>query len=293
MRHLVAGAADDPQADRQAEMFARQIAALSPRRVQLWWVCSREQPIAVALTLTSLGHVGFLYHSPASLPGVEEKALVSLIRAINTATLRRQADLVQAMIESPHDADERILRAAGMEPLADLISMECESPRCTSAESKRWRFIDHRRFRCATLIETLCRTYEDTLDCPRLQGLRSPKDILSSHRSTGAYRPRWWWLAMDEGKPAGCILVNAALNDSAAVVVYMGVVKEYRGRRLGEAMLHHAQQHTQREGVQRLQLSVDADNRHAKRCYERFGFVETGRKRCFTVFSPRGGNHCE
>jgi mycothiol synthase len=156
-----------------------------------------------------------------------------------------------------------------------------------------WRFLDYRRFRRSRLLDTIRRTYEDTLDCPRLTGVRSLNDVLASHRAAGIYQPKWWWLALRNGEAAGCILVNAAKTPFTAEIVYMGAAKEFRGKGLGIAMLQHARRETQREGVQRLRLSVDANNVYAKRLYERFGFVKTGRKRCFALLPTEKETECE
>ena len=293
MRHLVAGAITGPDVERRAEAFLRLLDAGSSKRTLLWRVRAGRELSAVVLTILGRGHVGFLYHSPADVPGVDDRALIPLLRAISRETLRRGAVMVQSILESPHDADDRILTAAGLEPLAELISMQCELSNADETESGEWRFLNYRRFRRATLIETIRRTYEDTLDCPRLTGVRRPEDVLASHRSTGLYRPDWWRLALRGDEPAGCILVNAATTPSTAVIVYMGAVKKFRGRGLGNAMLHHAQHDLRIEGVRRLTLSVDADNFRAKRLYDRFGFVETGRKCCFVLLAARKRTGCE
>src|SRR5206468_2521593 len=43
--------------------------------------------------------------------------------------------------------------------------------------------------------QTLLRTYEDTLDCPEVNGLRTVEEVLAGHRAQGTYDPGRWWLA--------------------------------------------------------------------------------------------------
>ena len=57
----------------------------------------------------------------------------------------------------------------------------------------------------------------------------------------------------------------------------MGVVKEWRRRGVGAALLASAVEWARWAGVEKLVLEVYPDNDAARRLYERFGFVEEGR----------------
>jgi ribosomal protein S18 acetylase RimI-like enzyme len=60
-------------------------------------------------------------------------------------------------------------------------------------------------------------------------------------------------------------------------VLFVGVNKEYRGKRYGEKLLAHAVQELQKMGAQVVQLTTRTDNVSGQKLYRRFGFDETGR----------------
>lgn len=59
----------------------------------------------------------------------------------------------------------------------------------------------------------------------------------------------------------------------------MGVLKEYRGQRIGLALLREAVRLAQERGLEKVELDVFATNTPAIRLYEKEGFEVEGRKR--------------
>tara|TARA_R110000737_G_scaffold120671_4_gene153064 strand:- start:85965 stop:86513 length:549 start_codon:yes stop_codon:yes gene_type:complete len=84
---------------------------------------------------------------------------------------------------------------------------------------------------------------------------------------------------------SGAMVGNAALYFGERVKLShvaglaMGVLPEWQGNGLGMWMLERAVQDIKRQPkIQRLQLVVMEGNEHAKKMYERAGFVHEGRK---------------
>jgi ribosomal protein S18 acetylase RimI-like enzyme len=59
-------------------------------------------------------------------------------------------------------------------------------------------------------------------------------------------------------------------------ILGMGVLREYRGRGIGRALMDATLQAAKAKGIRRVELTVRVDNEPAKRLYERFGFVTEG-----------------
>jgi GNAT superfamily N-acetyltransferase len=122
-------------------------------------------------------------------------------------------------------------------------------------------------------------TYEESLDCPVLCGLRELSDVLASHRASGVFSPETWWIAYISGRAAGCVLVNGSGTGAEDMdLVYMGVVRDFRGRGLGRAMVRRAAGWARRHRRAALTVAVDALNVYAKAIYDRQGFRQTVRR---------------
>jgi len=130
----------------------------------------------------------------------------------------------------------------------------------------------------ALLIEALDRSYEDTLDCPELCGLRQTSDVLESHRATGEWNAGLWWLVLMDGRPHGCMMFNRVPDQGSVELVYLGISREIRGRGLGARLLEVGLEGAIRTDASQITCAVDLRNGPALRLYARFGFSEFGRR---------------
>lgn len=96
------------------------------------------------------------------------------------------------------------------------------------------------------------------------------------HWATGdeLYDPAQWFLAMDGDRIAGCSLCRAKSweDPNSAYVMELGVLRDYRRKGLGLALLHHTFGEYWRRGERRVTLHVDGSSlTNATRLYERAG----------------------
>jgi ribosomal protein S18 acetylase RimI-like enzyme len=135
--------------------------------------------------------------------------------------------------------------------------------------------------------QTLLRTYEGTLDCPEVNGVRTIDEVIAGHQAQGRFDPDRWWLALRAGDPVGVLLVVELPESGDWEVAYMGLVPEARRQGLGRQLLAKALHEACAAGVPRVTLSVDGRNLPAARLYQRLGFEPFDRREVYlSVWTP-------
>ncbi|GMV25229.1 MAG: hypothetical protein AMXMBFR58_12600 [Phycisphaerae bacterium] len=125
----------------------------------------------------------------------------------------------------------------------------------------------------AVLVEALERSYEETLDCPELCGMRETRDILESHRCTGVHDPSMWWVVFDGSSPRGTMMLAHVPDQHAVELVYLGLSPDVRGKGLGRRLMAMAMRATAAARIGEMTCAVDTRNVPAVRLYESCGFA--------------------
>ena len=219
----------------------------------------------------------------------DEALAARLLRAAAArVNLRNGARLIQVLIEP--QAPQTLVAAleqAGFEKLALLAYLrrhvrpeECNAPLPPDLAWRRYWRLRHNQF-----ARTILATYEESLDCPGLVGLRTVDDAITTHKNTGLFTPRAWHLAMANGEPAGVVLLNNV--QGRGDVIYLGVVPGRRHRGIGQALVMRAVRDTAAMGLPQIGLAVDVANTPAMRLYEKTRFQETRRRLAYFVPASR------
>jgi len=184
--------------------------------------------------------------------------------------------LAQVLLEPKQGLQRSAFQHAGFRILAHLSYMERPVPAAAAAGAAVWpRDVStetHQDQFEPDLLAALEATYEDTLDCPGLRGLRRTTDILAGHRAAGEYDPALWTLLRIAGRPAGVLLLNRSPANNTIELVYIGLAKVARGRGLGTQLLRHGIQLIAGRTERAVTLAVDETNEPAIRMYRREGF---------------------
>ena len=218
----------------------------------------------------------------------DEAVASRLIRGAASASAEDGARFIQTATEPEGRSPlARAIARAGMERLAVLAYLR---RKVTAADArtagpkgivwKRWTPWRRRKF-----ARTIARTYEGSLDCPAMAGLRTADDALATHRATGVFRAGAWHLALEGGEAVGVVLTSAL--EGRGDLVYLGVVSEARGRGVGQALVAEAIRDTARMGLPALAVAVDAQNGPAWRLYAGAGFKEVRRRLVWFVPKER------
>jgi ribosomal protein S18 acetylase RimI-like enzyme len=120
--------------------------------------------------------------------------------------------------------------------------------------------------------ETLALTYEDTLDCPELNGRRTIEEIVEGHRHQGIHCPELWWLAFVGDEPVGVVILSELVGGDGWDLSYLGVVPAARRLGIGRALAVRALHEAHRARQPQLILAVDVRNGPALQLYRKIGF---------------------
>jgi ribosomal protein S18 acetylase RimI-like enzyme len=173
--------------------------------------------------------------------------------------------------------------------LAELLYMTCEAPRFprerpSFGDVTFTAYNDSQRTRLMRLIE---RSYEATLDCVGLNGVRDLHHVVAGYQATGTYRPENWLIVSAGQTDAGILLLADHPKAGHWELMYMGLVPEARGRGWGRQITQHAQWLASRAGVARIVLAVDSQNEPALRMYRSAGFEMWDRRTVYVRFPPK------
>lgn len=201
----------------------------------------------------------------------------------------REAVIAQALPEPGHDWAVTPLIRSGFLSVGTLLYLrrqpgtlpEIRLPAGSGVHARAVADLPGRD-RDRILIAALDASYEGTLDCPELCGLRSTRDILESHKATGSFDPTSWWVYVVDHQPLGCLLLSKSAEHGTIELVYMGLGVALRGRGLGKPLLV--------EGLRRIcgrhpgfgvACAVDERNTPARRVYESLGFKAFARRQAW------------
>jgi ribosomal protein S18 acetylase RimI-like enzyme len=289
-------AAADPLQDREALALAalawdqaeraenwrevRAAAHLSPPDVALLTARRAGHLQAAAIGRILPGRAAIVW--PVQLAGVplpESPPIAGLVAELHRRMADRGAKIAQAILAAGDDVGRQRLTDAGYWHAADLLCMSGEAG-CFPPYQPELPF----ELRPAAgltkeqLLAVIDATYQQTLDCPRIDGLRTTADVLAGHYAVGEYRPDYWHVAWVDGQPAGCLFVNLHADLRHAELVYLGLIPAARGRRYGQQLTRHALWLARQAGCQRLVLAVDATNAPAIAAYRAAGLVAWDRR---------------
>jgi ribosomal protein S18 acetylase RimI-like enzyme len=249
-----------------------------------------------------VGPAQFCSSLPSSLAA--HPAAVGCVAGLLQTAWEWKVELVQSILEIQAPYPRSALLESGMRKLTNLFQMciepvgeahlpeEKELP-AEAVAGESWtsfRSLDRTRW-----LAWLERTYQQSADCPELNGVRSAEATLEGYLATSKYpsdtpprersiplptgtapdeRPAWQALTVDPIAPeeiaAGFLLAQTA--ERVWELAYMGVDPRYRGRGLGKKLLQRAIATVAAQGGQRLWLAVDVRNHFAIRLYQQHGF---------------------
>jgi mycothiol synthase len=214
-----------------------------------------------------------VFWPPQLFPGEDEQTAYALAESVIRRLDETAIDLTQALLPAPGATTINILRHAGFRHLADLLYLTCEASRFPlAAPPCDVAFEPYKTAERGRLVRLVERTYEGTLDCTALNGVRDLEDVINGYQGTGAFRPENWHFVRSEGEDVGVLLLADHPQAWHWELMYMGLVPEVRGRGWGRQIARYAQWLGRGAAIERILVAVDAANSPAEAVYRSTGF---------------------
>ncbi len=225
------------------------------------------------------------------LPGTLSEAPPGTPRSLLEAAAQRLAGegarLIYTILEQESEAEVDLLRQTGFTHLAHLLYLvapESEFPRVrpeSLLDFEPYSLASHQRL--ASVVEA---TYQQTMDCPGLETVRTVDDVMAGYRQMGVFDPSRWLIVRHAGSNVGCLLLTDHPRHQNLELVYMGVVPAERGKQWGYQIARHAQWIAHQVGRRRVVLAVDEANSPALTMYRQAGFAAWQRRSVWSRRSP-------
>jgi ribosomal protein S18 acetylase RimI-like enzyme len=214
--------------------------------------------------------------------------LHELARALGAGVLSHHVDNPPAapQYQENEDARIRLLAGSGYEIVRDGLRwryLASSAPAPEPEPSLAFRPLSE--VGEDAFVEAIASTYEGTLDSWLNQNI-------AQHGLNGAartdfgdlqgmdYRPEWWELAYEQdGSLAGVTM--AARNPSTAVIAYVGVVPEQRGRGHAPRLVRRGTERLIENGADEIRGDCDRDNVAMVKAFERAGYERFARRRTY------------
>jgi ribosomal protein S18 acetylase RimI-like enzyme len=238
------------------------------------------------------------------------------VRAAVEGIQRRGAKVAQALVTADEMGYAAALVACGFRNITQLqyLRHDLQSLPVVAHDLRLEPYCPANR---ALFHATLERTYEGTLDCPELDGVRTIDEVIEGHVAQGKFQPDRWWLAFarlsyrqnivsaakaappvtqrewaasvsersasEESVPVGVALAIEMPEGDAWDLSYLGVTPEARGQGIGRVLAAHVLAAASQGGSGAVVLAVDVRNRPALQLYESLGFERTGLREVYLL----------
>lgn len=244
---------------------------------RMWVIASGGRVWWAMLPITSPGRTALLFTPSRRPEGLDAGPLID---AVCDDLAARGTHLAQVLLDPGDDPGRRLYAAHDFREMAELLYLQAPAPRSIAAveppPSLWWQNYSAQTH--AAFAKAILESYQQSLDCPGLNGLRHVDDVIAGHKASGEFDPRFWFLLSERDLPLGVLLLGRVPRTDAAELVYLGLAPAARHRGLGDLMMRHALWAVREMGLSRLTLAVDSQNAPALRLYYRHGLQRIGSK---------------
>jgi len=247
-------------------------------------VCRAGETLFGAMVALPMPGAAGLVWPPQAVGGAGPETIEDLLGQAAILWLRQRGSKFAQALLAVTDSPSALLRN-GFRHTTTLLYLQksLEGSDDSSAASGRLHWQTYAECDRAAFQRALLASYEETLDCPELNGLRTVEEIIAGYQAVPGCRLDRWWLAWHEDRPVGVLITAAAQDQATWELVYVGLVPAARRQGLGPELTRKALGEARASGATRVMLTVDVRNQPARRMYAALGFEENDRRDVYLV----------
>jgi mycothiol synthase len=236
-------------------------------------VLVREQLVWAVLPMVSPGRTMLLFTAPVEFAGDHAGAIELAIDGVCKHFAARDVQLAQMLLDPADEITIGAFKHCGFRHMAELIYLHRSIRRAPAPPPlpPNFRIQTYSADTHAAFETAILSSYQNSLDCPPLNGLRKVQDIILGHKAAGDFDPQDWFLLSLGDEPVGAVLLSRTLAADGMELVYLGLAPRVRRHGLADYLMKVAEARVSQRKLSRLTLAVDSKNEPALRLYYRHG----------------------
>jgi ribosomal protein S18 acetylase RimI-like enzyme len=253
------------------------------------WIANVDGAVKGAMISLPVPGASALMWPPQAEHGPHSAVLEdALLQQCSQDLRRRGVRVAQCLLEAQEQQLATPLLRNGFLKVTSLLYLRHDLTRVAPIAGDRLRYESYEEADPAAFHATLEKTYEGTLDCPELNGVRTLDEIITGHKAQGRHDPNLWWLALADETPVAVLLVTEIQEWRGWDLSYLGVVASARRRGVARNLARKAIWEARHAGQSKLTLSVDCRNKPARSLYQQLGFVAYDQREVYLALWPAG-----
>ncbi|WDI42682.1 GNAT family N-acetyltransferase [Bremerella sp. P1] len=233
--------------------------------------------------LSQPGKIGTVW-GPGILSEESDSTADLLIQQAVQFAKHHDCHLLQSLVGPENRPAGNLLAGCGFQSITLLSHLEAlteDVPAEPPHSDLQFRRCDD--FQSEAFRNLVAQTYENSLDCPELDGMRDVADVLEGYHATSNKSTYNWYTLENDGEMIGVVITAHHAEPQQLELIYFGLTPRYRQLGLGKEILRFVLQLAQFLGCRSTITGVDQRNTPAIALYRRFGFEQASVKELFLL----------
>ncbi|MBA2116046.1 GNAT family N-acetyltransferase [Bremerella alba] len=239
--------------------------------------------VASIWCLIQPGKIGSVW-GPGILSEESDSTADLLVRKAIQFGKQHGCHLLQSLVGQENPTAGKLLVRSGFQSITLLSHLEAltedvhaEPPRgdlqfqrCDDFQSEAFRSL-------------IAQTYDNSLDCPELDGLRDVEDVLDGYYATSGLSTDHWYTLEHGSETIGVVITAHHVEPQQLELIYFGLTPRFRRMGLGSEMIRFVLELAQSMGCRSTITGADQRNTPAMALYREFGFQQAEAKELYLL----------